>query len=75
METKELRDLSPDELANKEKALKKELFDLRYHRKIGRVEKPHRFREIRRDIARILTILNERTRQEKGAAAKEQKQK
>jgi len=73
MKTEELRDLSLDELANKEKALKKELFDMRYQRKIGRVEKPHRFREIRKDIARILTLLKERNSEAQGSAAKEKK--
>ena len=58
--TKELRGLSSDDLILKEKSLKKELFDLKYQRKIGRVEKPSRFKLIKKDIARILTILNER---------------
>ncbi len=62
MKAKELQALSNEDLAQKEKTLKKELYDLRYQRKIGRVEKPARFQTIRRDIARILTILNERTR-------------
>ncbi len=62
MRAKELRALSEDELQQKERALKKELFELRYQRKIGRVEKPSRFKQIRRDVARILTILNERKR-------------
>ena len=60
MKVAELRALSSDDLQNKEKTLKKELFDLKYQRKIGRVEKPARFQLIRREIARILTILNER---------------
>ena len=60
MKVAELRALSSDDLQNKEKTLKKELFDLKYQRKIGRVEKPARFHLIRREIARILTILNER---------------
>jgi large subunit ribosomal protein L29 len=60
MKVKELRAMSDEELQAKEKALKKDLFNLRYQRKIGRVEKPSQFSLIRRDIARILTILNER---------------
>ena len=60
MKIKELRALTPEDLRNKEKSLKKELFDLNYLRKIGRVDKPSRFKLIRRDISRILTILNER---------------
>ena len=60
MKLKELKALSPEDLVQKEKTLKKELFDLNFQRKMGRVEKPSRFKLIRRDIARILTILNER---------------
>ncbi len=60
MKTKELREIGPEELRTKEKALKKELFELKYQRKIGRVEKPSRFKLIRRDIAKISTIINER---------------
>ncbi len=60
MKSKELRDLNTADLLQKEKSLKKELFDMRYQRKVGRVEKPARFKAIRKDIARILTVLNER---------------
>ena len=54
------RELSSDELFQKQNDFKKELFDLNYQRKMGRVEKPNRFQLIKRDIARILTILRER---------------
>ncbi|MBN1869930.1 MAG: 50S ribosomal protein L29 [Candidatus Omnitrophica bacterium] len=60
MKPSELRGLSSEELLQKQKAFKKELFDLNYQRKMGNVEKPDRFRLLKRDIARILTILNER---------------
>ncbi|MCA9399134.1 MAG: 50S ribosomal protein L29 [Candidatus Omnitrophica bacterium] len=60
MKVKELRDLSSEDLAKKEKVFKKDLFDLHYQRQMGAVEKPSRFRQIRRDIARIQTILKER---------------
>ena len=59
MKIKELRELGPEELVQKAKDLKKELFDLNFQRRHGRVEKPGRFRTIRRDIARILTLLND----------------
>jgi large subunit ribosomal protein L29 len=65
MKIKELSNLSADELITKEKQLKKELFDMESHRQMGRVEKPASFRNLRRDIARILTILNERSIQGK----------
>lgn len=60
MKLKELKDLSVEDLNQKEKTLKKELFDLNFQRKYSRVEKPGRFRNIRRTIARIKTLLNER---------------
>ena len=60
MKNKELKELSRDELIQKEKSLKQELFNLNFQRKHGRVEKPGLFRTLRRDIARILTLLKER---------------
>jgi len=60
MKAKDLRAQSTEDLILKEKSLKKDLFDLKYQRKIGRVERPSQFKTIKRDIARILTILNER---------------
>jgi large subunit ribosomal protein L29 len=62
MKAKELQAMSVEDLLQKEKSLKKELFDLRYQRRIGRVERPSQFKLIKRDIARILTILRERER-------------
>lgn len=60
MKIEELRNLSKEELAQKEKALKEELFKLNLQRYGGRVEKPHLFLLIKRDIARIKTILNKK---------------
>ena len=60
MKMKDLENLGPEELSTKEKQLKKDLFDMESHRQMGRVEKPASFRNLRRDIARILTVINER---------------
>jgi large subunit ribosomal protein L29 len=60
MKAKELRGLSSDELNQKARAFKKELFNLNYQRKMGNVEKPAQFRMIKRDIAKVATILRER---------------
>ena len=60
MKTKELRGLGEEELVQKEKALKKELFSLYYQRKTARVEKPHQFQQLRKDIARIMTVIKEK---------------
>ena len=60
MKPKELRALSTEDLLQKEKAFKKELFDLKCLKESGGVEKPSRFKTLRRDIARIFTIVKER---------------
>ena len=68
MKPGKLRELSSEELVQKEKVFKKELFDLNFQRKMGNVEKPNRFRMVKRDIARIFTILHERELEEKKEA-------
>jgi len=55
----ELRNMTKDELAVKLVALKTDLFNHRYQAETGRIEKPHRIKQIRRDIARIETLLQE----------------
>ena len=60
MKIKELSNLTEDDLITKEKQLKKDLFDMESQRQMGRVEKPASFRNIRRDIARILTLKEQR---------------
>ena len=60
MKIKEFKNLSADELTAKEKQFKKELFDMNNQRQMGRVEKPGNFRNLKRGIARVLTLLNER---------------
>ena len=60
MKTADLRNLSVEELLGKQEQLKKELFALNYQRQMGQVENPGRFQLLKRDIARILTIINEK---------------
>jgi large subunit ribosomal protein L29 len=57
-----LRDKSIDELRSREKDLREQLFKLRFQRATGRVENPMKMREVRREIAQIQTLLNERER-------------
>ena len=57
---KELRALSDDELESKITESKKELFDLRLKQSTGSLEKPSRIRELRKNVARMKTILAER---------------
>ncbi len=56
----ELRNMTPDEIKLKIEALKKDLYNLRSEAEAGRVEKPHKIKDIKRDIARCETILKER---------------
>ena len=56
----ELRGKSKEELEQKEKSLKEELFKINMQRYAGRVDKPHMFSLIKKDIARIQTLLREK---------------
>ena len=60
MKANELRNMTVDEIKLKEETLKKELFALRSEAEAGRVEKPHKINEIRREIARCETIIREK---------------
>ena len=60
VKSKELRDLSNDELAAKAVDLKKELFNLRVQQAMGQIENPMRLRTLRRDIAKTKTVLKEK---------------
>ncbi len=63
MKTAELRDLDTEGLAKKLGESREELFKLRFQHATAQLEKTHRLREVRKDIARILTVQNEKTRQ------------
>jgi len=60
MKAKDLRLLSEGELIEKEKALKEELFNLRFQHATGQLENVMRLPQIKRDIARLKTILKEK---------------
>ncbi len=60
MEIKELRKLSDADLMKKIKETKEELFTKRMQQANGTLEKPVQLRELRRDVARMKTILKER---------------
>ncbi len=65
MKVAELRELAVEELQRKEQDLRKELFNLRFQQATGEIENPMRIRAIRRDIARVLTVITERDRKGK----------
>jgi large subunit ribosomal protein L29 len=69
MTSKEIRELSPAEIDKKIRELRDELLRLRLKKNTGQVEKPHMFRVLRKDIARLLTILNEKKRAAAPASA------
>jgi len=60
MKIKELKNLSKEELIQKEKQLKEQIFELNFQRQMGRVEKPAMFKTLRKTIAQVMTILNEK---------------
>ena len=63
MKAGDLRARSEDELTEQVETLGKEIFNLRFQRASGQLENTARVRQVRRDIARIKTILGERRRQ------------
>ena len=60
MKTKELRDLTVPELQTRGRDLKQEQFHLRMQQQAGQLEKPSQLRSLRRDVARIESLLSER---------------
>ena len=60
MKAKEIREMSADELNAKLKELKDELFHLRFQHAISQLDNPNKIVECKRDIARVLTILQEK---------------
>jgi len=60
MKPKELRDLTIDELKEKHKEYKKELYNLRFQHAIGQLSNTARITEVKRTLARILTIMREK---------------
>ncbi|OGD18970.1 MAG: 50S ribosomal protein L29 [Candidatus Aminicenantes bacterium RBG_16_63_16] len=62
MKPQELKELSDDELRTKEKELGDQLFKLRFQHTLGQLENPMKLRNIRREIARIKTVLDEKRR-------------
>lgn len=70
MDVKELAQLTTDELAEKEKQLRQELFNLRFQMGTGRLENPMLVRKAKRDIARVKTIMQQLIPGERAARPK-----
>ena len=60
MNAQELRDKTPDQLRDELANLKKEAFNLRFQQATNQLENTARMRSVRRDVARVKTILNEK---------------
>ena len=64
MKATELRDRSDDELTKTLSDLEEQLFKLRFQKSTGQIEDPTKIREVRKDIARVMTVIKERRGQE-----------
>ena len=58
--TKDLREMSAEELNAKLKELKEELFNLRFQHAINQLDNPQRIVEVKKNIARVMTVLSEK---------------
>ncbi len=63
MKASELRDKTPVELREQETELSEQLFALRLQKVTGQLENPSKIREVKRDLARVLTVLNEKEKE------------
>ena len=60
MKVTELRDVTADQLQAKLKELKSELFNLRFQHAINQLDNPHKISDVKKDIARVMTVLQEK---------------
>ena len=60
MKANELRALTAEELNGKLAQLKEELFNLRFQHAINQLDNPHKIADVKKDIARVMTILQEK---------------
>ena len=64
MKAAELRTMSVEALEEKVKELKAELFNLRFQHAINQLDNPHKMTEVKHDIARVMTVLQEMKKEE-----------
>jgi len=60
VKAQEIRAMSSEELEKKLKELKSELFNLRFQHAINQLDNPHRIGDVKKDIARVMTVLREK---------------
>lgn len=71
MKANELRDLSDNELIERMRETRKQLFNLRFQHATGQLDNHRKLRVVRQDIARIMTVQGERERSASGAGDQE----
>ena len=60
MRATELRNMTAEELNGKLKELKEQLFNLRFQHAINQLDNPHKIEDVKKDIARVMTVLHEK---------------
>ena len=60
MKAQDIRELTAEELNAKLKELKGELFNLRFQHAINQLDNPHKIADVKKDIARVMTVLSEK---------------
>ena len=60
MKAEEMRKMDAEQLNAKLKELKGELFNLRFQHAINQLENPHKIADVKKDIARVMTVLNQK---------------
>ena len=60
MKATELRNMTAEELNGKLKKLKEQLFNLRFQHAINQLDNPHKIEDVKKDIARVMTVLHEK---------------
>jgi large subunit ribosomal protein L29 len=68
MKSEQVREMSEDELRGKERELQEQLFKLRFQKSLGQLDNGMKMREIRRDIARVKTVLRQKESRASGRA-------
>ena len=66
MKVNEIRNLTTEEIVNKIKETKEELFNLRFQQATGNLDKPSKIKDLRHTVARLKTVLKERELEESG---------
>lgn len=64
MKAEKIREMSDDELEKKQEDLSEELFRMRLQKATAQLDRPAKIREVRKDLARVKTVLSERRRSE-----------